>query len=86
MDKICEQNCPDVEFVCYLQKESKYDTGIKMVMISESMPHNMKDYFDSDRKPQFIVNTNYFFNKLGYSFNSYEDYLKNEDIDSISKA
>ena len=77
MNKICEQNCSDVEFSCYLQKKSKYDEDIKMVMISESMPHNKKDYFDSGNKPQFIVNTNYFFNNLGYSFDSYEDYLKN---------
>jgi len=77
MNKICAQSCSDVEFACYVQKESKYDAGIKMVMISESMPHNIKDYFDSDNNPQFIINTSYFFNNLGYSFNSYEDYLKN---------
>jgi hypothetical protein len=77
MNKICEQNCSDVEFVCHLQKESKYDNEIKMVMISESMPHNIKDYFDSQNNPQFIINTDYFFNKLGYSFTSYKDYLKN---------
>jgi uracil-DNA glycosylase len=46
-------------------------------MISESMPHNIKDYFDSQNNPQFIINTDYFFNKLGYSFTSYKDYLKN---------
>jgi hypothetical protein len=77
MNKICEKSCSDVEFVCHLQRESKCDNGIKVVMISESMPHNIKDYFDSGNKPQFIINTNYFFNNLGYSFDSYEDYLKN---------
>jgi len=77
MKKICVQNCCDVEFVCHLQKESIYDNNIKMIMISESMPHNIKDYFDSENKPQFIINTNYFFNNLGYTFNTYEDYLKN---------
>ncbi len=77
MNKKCNRHCSDVEFVCHMLKESKYDNGIRMVMISESMPQNIKDYFDSDAKPQFISNTNYFFNSLGYSFHSNEDYLKN---------
>ncbi len=77
MIKICDQKCSDVEFVCHAQKISKYDNGIQMIMISESMPHNINDYFDSRNKPQFIINTNHFFNNLGYPFNSNEDYLKN---------
>jgi uracil-DNA glycosylase len=76
MKNICSRNCPDVEFVCHMQKKSGYDAGIRMVMISESMPHDMNDYFDSAGNPQFVVNTNRLFRELGYSFESYEDYLK----------
>ncbi|MFI5186304.1 MAG: hypothetical protein ACHQF0_06240 [Chitinophagales bacterium] len=77
MTKICPQICSDVIFVGHIQKDTKYDKGIRLILISEAMPHNLNDYFDSKGIPQFIANTNFFFNKMGFHYKTYEDYLKN---------
>lgn len=48
-----------------------------MIMISESVPSNIADYFDGRGIPIFIKNTNALFNQIGYDYKSYEDYLNN---------
>lgn len=77
MNQICSPVCRDVFFVGHIQNKTKYDKDIRMILISEAMPHSLNDYFDSEGTPTFIANTNFFFNKLGFDFKSYEDYLKN---------
>ena len=48
-----------------------------MVIISESLPKKIDDYFDGKKSPSFIANTNYLFNNNGCKFQIYSDYLEN---------
>ena len=71
----CNQNCLDVELKRYFQRSILKKDKIKMVMISESLPVDLLDYFDAKGTPQFITNTNIIFNSIGFSFKTYSDYL-----------
>src|SRR5680860_360759 len=71
----CNQNCLDVELKRYFQKSILKKDKIKMVIISESLPVDLADYFDAKGTPQFITNTNIIFNSIGFNFNTYNDYL-----------
>jgi uracil-DNA glycosylase len=77
MNPLCSKECTDVDYVCHIQKTSKYDDIIRMILISESMPAEKKNYFDAKGYPQFILTTNFIFNKLGFNYHCYEDYLQN---------
>lgn len=71
----CNQNCLDVDLKRYFQRSILKKDKIKMVMISESLPIDLVDYFDAKGTPQFITNTNIIFNSIGFNFNTYNDYL-----------
>lgn len=71
----CDQNCLDVEIKKYFQGSILNKDKIKMVVISESVPVDLKDYFNAKGTPQFITNTNIIFNSIGFNFKIYNDYL-----------
>jgi hypothetical protein len=74
----CENNCHDVDVVNhFLDAENMDSDGIKMVIISESLPKNIDDYFDGKKTPSFIENTNFLFNHNGCKFQTCSDYLQN---------
>jgi uracil-DNA glycosylase len=74
----CDKTCGDVEIIKHFQtvKTAQKD-AIRMIMISESFPKNPDDYFDGDKNPVFIKNTNYLFNQNGCDYSIYDDYLNN---------
>lgn len=71
----CDKNCLDVETKKYFQGNVPNKDAIKMIMISESLPVDLKNNFDAKGTPQFITNTNIIFNSIGFSFKTYSDYL-----------
>ena len=73
----CDFNCSDVIIKKYFQKEVSKKDDIELILISESLPKNIEDYFDGKGEPSFIKNTNIIFNSLGYDYETYEDYLNN---------
>ncbi len=74
---ICNSFCPDVDQVKHFQKNKVNNENIKMIIISESVPKNITDYFDGKGVPAFIKNTNTLFNQIGYDYKTYDDYLSN---------
>jgi len=48
-----------------------------MIVISESMPDSIKDYFDQPGNPSFLQTTNTAFSDAGYNFTNIKDYLDN---------
>jgi uracil-DNA glycosylase len=77
MMKACQFFCGDVELKKYVQKKHIKNDEIKMAIISEALPKDMNNYFDAGGTPQFIANTNFIFNSIGYDFKKYGDYLNN---------
>jgi uracil-DNA glycosylase len=77
MNKICNMQCEDVNYIGYLTKKTKYDDGINIVLISEAMPEDLKNYYDQGIDNSFIKNTNVLFQKNGIKIESFDDYLKN---------
>ena len=73
----CNLCCPDVNQVKHFQEIEINNENIKMIIISESVPRNISDYFDGKGIPVFIKNTNTLFNQIGYDFKTYKDYLNN---------
>jgi uracil-DNA glycosylase len=75
---VCDRNCTDVVTVKHFQNmENIRKESIKVIMISESFPKNADNYFDGNKEPVFIENTNYLFNRNGYNYKTYADYLNN---------
>ena len=74
---ICKKECEDVDHFCYFPKTTGLDKKIRILLISESMPKNKKDYYDAKGEPLFLKNTNLVFNKAGRNFITYADYLEN---------
>ena len=73
----CDFNCADVIIKKHFQKSMPGKDSIKLILISESLPQNIDDYFDGKNNPTFIKNTNVIFNSLGYNYKTYKDYLNN---------
>jgi uracil-DNA glycosylase len=71
----CTYNCADTLMQKYIQKQVIEPEKIKVILISEALPYDKDQYFDSPGVPQYILNTNVIFNKLGYKYNNYQDYL-----------
>jgi uracil-DNA glycosylase len=72
----CKFKCSDVIIKKYLQKNIQTE-NIKLILVSESLPVDMNDYFDGKGTPAFIHNTNVLFNSLGYNYKTYTDYVRN---------
>jgi hypothetical protein len=73
----CNFNCSDVIIKKHFQKNIPKKDAIKLILISESLPQKIEDYFDGKNLPLFIKNTNTIFNSLGYNYKTYKDYLNN---------
>jgi len=73
----CDFDCSDVLIKKYFQKTVSKKDNIKLILISEALPHKINDYFDGKNEPTFIKNTNMIFNSLGYNYKTYENYLDN---------
>ena len=73
----CEFSCSDVILNKYFQKNVLKEDSIKLILISESLPQKIDDYFDGKNEPVFIKNTNIIFNSFGYNYKTYKDYLNN---------
>lgn len=73
----CNFNCSDVKIEKHFQKNISKKDKIKLILISEALPADIKDYFDGKGEPAFIKNTNIIFNSLGYNCQTYNDYLNN---------
>jgi len=73
----CDFDCSDVLIKKYFQKTVSKKDNIKLILISEALPHKIDDYFDGENEPTFIKNTNMIFNSLGYNYKTYENYLDN---------
>ncbi len=74
----CLYDCSDVIYQNHsIQINPKYYETIKMVMISEAFPANNTDYFTGGDSSKYLKNTNHVFGLLGYSFSTFDDYLKN---------
>jgi uracil-DNA glycosylase len=73
----CRFNCSDVILKRHFQKKISKKDSIKLVLISESLPQDIDDYFDGKGEPSFIKNTNTIFNSFGYDYKTYDDYLNN---------
>lgn len=72
----CEYDCNDVDLIKHFPQIDIDPTSIKMIMISESLPKNIKDYFYQPNNPMFLQTTNQVFSDAGYNFRVIEDYLK----------
>jgi uracil-DNA glycosylase len=77
MNKICEMQCEDINYIGYTTKKTIYDDKINVVLISEAMPENLKNYYDQGIDNSYIKNTNALFEKNGVKLKSFTDYLKN---------
>jgi uracil-DNA glycosylase len=75
----CSNYCIDVDLKKYFQKNNINSDTIKMVMISEALPNDFRDYFDQPGIPQFIQTTNQAFLDAGYTYKTMDDY-KNDGI------
>ena len=73
----CDFNCSDVIIKKHFQKSIVKKDTIQLILISEALPQDIKDYFDGEGEPVFIKNTNSIFNLFGYNFKTYKDYLDN---------
>jgi len=74
----CQFGCEDGLRACHFPRiDPHYCDGIRMVMISEAFPADAGDYFDGGAESRFIQNTNSIFNKLGFPYKTFEDYLQN---------
>ena len=73
----CDFNCTDVKIKKHFQKITSKKDSIKLILISESLPKNIEDYFDGKGEPAFIKNTNTIFKFHGYDYDTYDDYLNN---------
>ena len=71
----CRFNCSDVTIKKHFQENISKKDAIKLILISESLPQKIEDYFDGKNPPLFIKNTNTIFNSLGYNYKTYKDYL-----------
>ncbi len=74
---VCDSCCPDVNPVKHFQRIKVDNEKIRLIMISESVPPHIPDYFDGKGIPAFIKNTNTLFDRIGYAYKTYEDYLNN---------
>ncbi len=71
----CTCDCPDVDGIRYFEKVECDPGLIRLMMISESMPADMGDYFYSSGESRFIKTTNQAFKDAGYEFSTASDYL-----------
>ena len=72
----CENQCNDVNLIKHFPQISIDPDSIKMVMVSESLPKNINDYFYQPGNPMFLQTTNQVFSDAGYSFKKVDDYLE----------
>ena len=72
----CRYECNDVNLIKHFPQINIDPSSIKMVMISESLPKNIKDYFYQSNSPMFLQTTNQVFSDAGYNFQVINDYLK----------
>ena len=72
----CEYECNDVNLIKHFPQIDINPTSIKMIMISESLPNNIEDYFYQSKNPMFLQTTNQVFSDAGYNFQVIDDYLK----------
>jgi uracil-DNA glycosylase len=77
MDSICDRSCDGINYIGYISKKDGCDDEIKIILISECMPIELKDYYDQKENNPFIRNTNALFKKNGMNMTSFEQYLKN---------
>jgi len=73
----CSIHCKDVVVIKHFAKINCNHKKIKLILISEALPENIKDYFYEKGLPSFIQTTNQVFRDAGFKFNTYEDYLVN---------
>jgi len=72
----CEHACNDVNIVKYFPHIDINPGSIKLIIISEALPKNIKDYFYQPGNPMFLQTTNQAFSDAGYNFEVIDDYLK----------
>jgi len=73
----CDFNCPDVVIKKHFMKNTFKKDTIRLILVSEALPQNIKDYFDGKATPSFIENTNLIFSFFGYTYKTFRDYLNN---------
>lgn len=71
----CNFKCSDVQIVKHFPAVECEPRSIKMVMISESLPNDLNDYFYQPGNPMFLQTTNQAFADAGYVFHTVQDYL-----------
>ena len=71
----CDFECKDVEIIKYIQNINFNPDNIKMILISEALTSDIKNYFDGPNIPQFIQTTNIAYNDAGFVFKNYTEYL-----------
>lgn len=73
----CNNTCTDVVMLKHFPKWQLDPDNIKMVMISECCPQDVRDYFDGEASPKFLENTNTLFKIVGRNYKTINDYLEN---------
>ncbi len=69
-----KDGCNDVNVAKYFPQIDINTASFKLIMISEALPKNRKDYFYQPDNPMFLQTTNQAFLDAGYNFNIIENY------------